>query len=105
MAEMTIAPGDAATADLVALVPAVELVNGTGWLPDWPDHRDYTADHPALRPQLESLGIADLAAPAALPGGVDLRAWFWPIENPGAPASSTATPATAMPGCFGRPPR
>jgi len=96
MAEMTIAP-DTVAADLgVAHAPEVELVKGTGWLPDWPDHRDYTADHPALRPQLESLGIADLAEPAALPGGVDLRAWFSPIEDQGALGSCTANAGMGM---------
>src|SRR6266550_7354962 len=90
MAEMTIAPGDAATADLVALVPAVELVKGRGWLPDWPDHRDYTAEHPELRLQLESLGAAELADPSALPVPVDLRPWFSPIEDQGALGSCTA---------------
>ena len=91
MAEMTIAPSGALSADLgVALVPAVELVRGTGWLPDWPDHRDYTAEHPELRPELESLGIAQPSDPASLPLTVDLRPWSSPIEDQGALGSCTA---------------
>jgi C1A family cysteine protease len=91
MAEMTIAPSDAAAADIgVALVPAVELVKGTGWLPDWPDHRDYTTEHPELRMQLESLGAAELSDPSALPLTVDLRPWFSPIEDQGSLGSCTA---------------
>src|SRR5207302_799306 len=70
--------------------PAVELVRGTGWLPDWPDHRDYTAEHPELRPELESLGIAQPSDPASLPLTVDLRPWFSPIEDQGALGSCTA---------------
>jgi C1A family cysteine protease len=96
MAEMTIAP-DAVGADLgVEFVPAVELIKGTGWLPDWPDQRDYTAEHPSLQPQLESLGIADVADPAALPLTVDLRAWFSPVEDQGALGSCTANAGMGM---------
>src|SRR5437879_4057024 len=90
MAEMTIAP-DTVAQDLgVAHIPEVELVKGTGWLPDWPDHRDYTAEHPQLRLQLESLGAVELADPSALPLTVDLRPWFSPIEDQGALGSCTA---------------
>jgi C1A family cysteine protease len=61
---------------------------GLGWLPDLPDFRDYTQDHPAIQPLLEATGAA--AAPPALPASVDLRPWCSPIEDQGAIGSCTA---------------
>jgi hypothetical protein len=63
-----------------------------GWLPDYPDFRDYTAEHDRVDVKLQSLGQKDsvkamlrkvrAAQPArALPPTVDLRAWCSPIEN------------------------
>jgi len=53
----------------------------TGWLPDWPDVRDYVPDHPEIGPLLETLHMAEPAEPAALPSSIDLRPWCSPIEN------------------------
>ena len=63
-----------------------------GWLPDYPDFRDYTAEHDRVDVKLQVLGQKDsvkamlrkvrAARPArALPPTVDLRAWCSPIEN------------------------
>jgi C1A family cysteine protease len=63
-----------------------------GWLPDYPDFRDYTVEHDRVDVKLQSLGQKDsvkamlrkvrAAQPArALPPTVDLRAWCSPIEN------------------------
>jgi len=86
----TIAPDDLVEMTAVETAPAEEHVKGMGWLRDWPDQRDYTAEHPDLRPHLEALGIAEPADVAALPGTVDLRPWFSPIEDQGQIGSCTA---------------
>ena len=63
-----------------------------GWLPDYPDFRDYTIEHDRVDPKLQPLGQKDsvkamlgkvrAAQPAkAIPPTVDLRAWCSPIEN------------------------
>lgn len=64
---------------------------GMGWLPDYPDFRDFTPHDPRIEPLLEQLGVADgLAAAPALPAAIDLRSWFSSIENQGALGSCTA---------------
>ena len=61
---------------------------GMGWLPDYPDFRDYTAEHESIAPMLQKANVAEpLKAP---PPAVDLRAWCSPIENQGALGSCTA---------------
>lgn len=56
-----------------------------GWLPDWPDFRDYTPDTPDVQALLQPLGRAvtnaHVKAPAKLPTAVDLRGYFSPVEN------------------------
>jgi C1A family cysteine protease len=63
-----------------------------GWLPDYPDFRDYTIEQDRVNAKLQSLGQKDsvkamlrkvrAAQPAqALPPTMDLRAWCSPIEN------------------------
>jgi C1A family cysteine protease len=62
-----------------------------GWLPDWPDFRDYTDQHPAVRPMLDQLGIpAAKASAPSLPAIVDLRGYCSPVENQGNLGSCTA---------------
>ena len=82
---------------------------GMGWLPDYPDFRDYTAEQdevassPKLLGQKDSVkamlakvgckaGKSGWAKPAkvSLPASVDLRAWCSPIENQGSLGSCTA---------------
>jgi len=77
---------------------------GMGWLPDYPDFRDYTADHKEVRPTLGLLGqklsVRDMLKKvgvvdpdkARLPssGVVDLRTWCSPIEDQGELGSCTA---------------
>lgn len=86
----TIAPDDVTASTDVGLGSAVEHVRGMGWLPDWPDQRDYTAEHPELRPHLEALGITDTVDASSLPATADLRPYFSPIEDQGALGSCTA---------------
>ncbi len=75
---------------------------GMGWLPDYPDFRDYSVEQDEVAPQLKLLGQKDslktmlkkagVAEPAkaALPPSVDLRAWCSPVENQGSLGSCTA---------------
>lgn len=78
----------------------VEL--GMGWLPDYPDFRDYTTEHEEIAPALARVGIKEpvkamirrigIAEPekVSLPSSVDLTAWCSPIENQGGLGSCTA---------------
>jgi C1A family cysteine protease len=75
---------------------------GMGWLPDYPDFRDYTADRDEVATRLKLLGQKDSVkgmrkkvgvlkpSKAALPTSVDLRAWCSSIENQGQLGSCTA---------------
>jgi C1A family cysteine protease len=75
---------------------------GMGWLRDYPDFRDYTAEQDEVALGLKLLGQehsvkamltkAGVAKPVkvSLPASVDLRAWFSPIEDQGALGSCTA---------------
>jgi len=75
---------------------------GMGWLPDYPDFRDYTVERNEVAPglqllgqkysvnaMLEKAGVAELAN-VSLPGSVDLKAWCSPIEDQGNLGSCTA---------------
>ncbi|HEY8200805.1 MAG TPA: C1 family peptidase, partial [Actinomycetota bacterium] len=61
---------------------------GLGWLPDLPDFRDYTEEHPTIQPLLEATGAT--TPPPALADSMDLRPWCSPIENQGNIGSCTA---------------
>lgn len=73
-----------------------------GWLPDYPDFRDYTVEQDEISIKLKMLGQEDsikamlekvgVAEPAEikLAPSVDLRAWCSPIENQGPLGSCTA---------------
>jgi C1A family cysteine protease len=56
-----------------------------GWMPDYPDFRDYTESTPSVREILMPTGLKKPAAarskPRALPSSVDLREWCSPIED------------------------
>lgn len=62
---------------------------GMGWLPDYPDLRDYTSEHETILPMLKKAKVAD-SAKAHLPDAVDLRSWCSPIEDQGSLGSCTA---------------
>ena len=62
---------------------------GMGWLPDYPDFRDYTVDHPAIKSMLHKAGLKS-SGKVSLPSVVDLRPWCSPIENQGPLGSCTA---------------
>jgi C1A family cysteine protease len=66
-------------------------MRGMGWRADLPDYRDYTADHPAVRPM-----VAKVSPRKRLPSSVDLRQWCSPVEDQGAIGSCTANAAAGI---------
>jgi len=67
---------------------------GMGWLPDYPDFRDYTPQHATIAPMLKKARVAE--SPKSLPASVDVRAWCPPVENQGALGSCTANAGVGM---------
>jgi C1A family cysteine protease len=68
---------------------------GMGWLPDYPDFRDYTEEEKSVKTMLTKVGVTK-ALKAALPTSVDLRPWCAPIENQGALGSCTANAGVSI---------
>ena len=81
---------------------------GMGWLPDYPDFRDYTvereevslrlkrlAQKEPVKDMLKKLGVAQ-PAKASIPKSVDLRKWCSPIENQGGLGSCTANAGVGL---------
>jgi len=62
---------------------------GMGWLPDYPDFRDYTVEQDSMKAMLTKAGVA-VTLKVSLPTFADLRAWCSPIENQGSLGSCTA---------------
>ena len=60
---------------------------GMGWIPDYPDFRDYTEDTGKVKEVLEPTGLLKVKS---LPVSVDLRQWCSPVENQGGLGSCTA---------------
>ena len=75
---------------------------GMGWLPDYPDFRDYMIEQDTVPTKLQALGQKDsvkamrrkvgVAEPKKvnLSASVDLRPWCSPIENQGSLGACTA---------------
>jgi C1A family cysteine protease len=68
---------------------------GMGWLPDYPDFRDYTEEEKSVKTMLKKVGV-EKAAKVALPATADLRPWCPPIENQGTLGSCTANAGVAI---------
>lgn len=75
---------------------------GMGWLPDYPDFRDFTSELDVVTPKLKELkqddsihkmlskvGVAKTPT-VKIPAAIDLRPWFSPVENQGSLGSCTA---------------
>ncbi|MBU1209636.1 MAG: cysteine protease [Proteobacteria bacterium] len=60
---------------------------GMGWIPDYPDFRDYTEKTEGVKQVLEPTGVLRAGK---LPVKVDLREWCSPIEDQGNIGSCTA---------------
>ena len=56
-----------------------------GWIPDRPDARDHTVDHPAV-----AACVAIAHDPATIPGQIDLSSDFPPVRHQGNLPSCTA---------------
>jgi C1A family cysteine protease len=68
---------------------------GLGWLPDYPDFRDYTEEEKSVKVMLKKVGV-EKAAKVSIPATVDLRAWCPPIEDQGSIGSCTANAGVAL---------
>ncbi len=85
-----------------------DAIAGMGWLPDYPDFRDYSVEQDEISPRLKALGQRQSVkamlkkigavepAKAGLPSSVDLKAWCSPIENQGSLGSCTAHAGVGM---------
>jgi len=62
---------------------------GMGWLPDYPDFRDYTLEQDSVKAILTKVGVGGKKK-VSLPSSIDLRKWCSPIENQGSLGSCTA---------------
>lgn len=75
--------------------------HGMGWLPDYPDIRDYTFESEELlgreeiRAMVEPVGLGK-ADESTLPSSVDLRRWCPPVEDQGGIGSCTANAGVGM---------
>jgi len=67
---------------------------GMGWLPDYPDFRDYTPEHATIKPMLTKAKAATLLK--SVPTSVDLRAWCSPVEDQGSLGSCTANAGVGL---------
>ena len=79
-----------------------------GWLPDYPDFRDYTVEHNEVASRLKALGQKDSVKgmlskvgvakrpKTSLPDSVDLKEWCSPIEDQGELGSCTAQAGVAL---------
>ena len=68
---------------------------GMGWLPDYPDFRDYTSEKGAVKAMLSRVGL-DKPLNETVPVSADLRAWCSPIEDQGTIGSCTANAGVGM---------
>jgi C1A family cysteine protease len=68
---------------------------GMGWLPDYPDFRDYTSEDESIQLLLKQVKVAD-PGKAKLPATADLRAWCSPIEDQGQLGSCTANAGVGL---------
>ena len=81
---------------------------GLGWLPDYPDFRDYTAARDAIAPKFKQLGqresikgmLSELGVAgrsrARTPAEADLREWCPPVEDQGQLGSCTANAGAGL---------
>jgi C1A family cysteine protease len=68
---------------------------GLGWLPDYPDFRDYTTENESVQPLLKQMRVGK-PVKGPLPAATDLRAWCSPIEDQSSIGSCTAHAGVGM---------
>jgi C1A family cysteine protease len=71
-----------------------EIIGKMGWVPDYPDFRDYTPEHEMIKPILASAKVA--TPPKAIPAATDLRPWCSLIEDQENIGSCTAHAGVGM---------
>jgi len=69
-------------------------VSGMGWLPDYPDFRDYTDKHEEIFKVLAPTRL--LKRNLKIPAAVDLRAWCSPVDDQWSLGSCTAQAGTGV---------
>jgi len=69
---------------------------GTGWIPPYPDLRDYTPEHEKVAPALQKVGINPGQMPGSMPRRVDLRQWCSPVESQGSLNACSAHAASSI---------
>jgi len=67
---------------------------GMGWIPDLPDHRDFSCQQKDIAPMLKQIGIE--IPNSSLSAKVDLKKWFSPIESQGRLNSCTANAGVGL---------
>lgn len=67
-----------------------------GWLPDYPDFRDYTPENNLIDPMLRKVGIIKSKNNIQIPSNIDLRNWCSPIKDQGALGSCTANAGAGL---------
>ncbi len=70
------------------VLPGLNEIVGTGWLPPMPDLRDYTEDQKEIKAISKKLGIG--VGKLKVSSSVDLRQWCSPVENQLSLGSCTA---------------
>jgi C1A family cysteine protease len=76
---------------------AIEQRRGLGWLPDYPDLRDYTPQSEAVVPLLAKTAVPKVGTKSKkAPAKVDLREWCSPVEDQGQIGSCTAHAGVGM---------
>ena len=66
-----------------------------GWMPDYPDFRDYSPDHESIAPLLKTLKRTRTGR-QSLPSSADLRQWCSPVEDQGEIGSCTANAGVGL---------
>jgi C1A family cysteine protease len=72
------------------------LKRGMGWIPDYPDIRDYTKETAEVREILAGRTSRRAVARRALPPKVDLREWCSAVEDQGMLGSCTANAGSGV---------
>ncbi len=74
-------------------MPSAYQLRGLGWLPDYPDFRDYTPAHEEIAPLLAGTSVPKANG---IPTQIDLTPWCSPIEDQGQLGSCTANATVGL---------
>lgn len=77
------------------MMKAIQNKYYTGWVPDFPDFRDYTLGAEKVAPIVKKTGILKPGS-KTLPKSADLRQWCSEVEDQGQLGSCTANAGTGM---------